>query len=123
MNEKNNEKLKNIKNKLIEKKKYIITQLQKFATKNKKIKDDYKAKFPNLGDHQDENAVEVADYTSKLSIEHDLENELMDIEEALRKTSANTYGICSACGKKINPKRLEVLPEANLCIQCSKKRK
>ncbi|MCK5491108.1 MAG: TraR/DksA family transcriptional regulator [Candidatus Pacebacteria bacterium] len=123
MNNKNNEKIKKIKIKLIEKKKSIIAQLQKFATKNKKIKDDYKTDFPNLGDHADENAVEVSDYTSKLSVEHDLESELKNIEGALKKTSENSYGICSVCGEQINPKRLEVMPEANLCIKCSEKSK
>ena len=123
MNDKNNEKLKNIKTRLIEKKKSIIAQLQKFAKKNKNIKDDYKTDFPNLGDHADENAVEVSDYTSKLSVEHDLESELKNIEGALKKTSENTYGICSICGEKINPKRLEVMPEANLCIKCAEKKR
>ncbi|MCK5413395.1 MAG: TraR/DksA family transcriptional regulator [Candidatus Pacebacteria bacterium] len=123
MNDRNNEKLKNIKIKLIEKKKSIIAQLQKFAKKNKNIKDDYKTNFPDLGDHADENAVEVSDYASKLSVEHDLESELKNIEGALKKTSENTYGICSICGEKINPKRLEVMPEANLCIKCAEKKR
>ncbi len=117
----NNEKLNSIKARLIAKKKSIIAQLQKFAKKNKNTKGDYETKFPNLGDHADENAVEVSDYTSKLSVEHDLESELKNIEGALKKTSENTYGVCSSCGEAINPKRLDVMPEANLCVKCSEK--
>ncbi|MCK4799854.1 TraR/DksA C4-type zinc finger protein, partial [Candidatus Parcubacteria bacterium] len=30
---------------------------------------------------------------------------------------------CSICGEKINPKRLEVMPEATLCIKCSERKK
>ena len=123
MNGKNNEKLKKIKEKLIAKKKLIISQLQKFAKKNKKIKDDFKTEFPHIGDHQDENADEVSEYENKLSVEHELENELKNIEGALKKTSENTYDICSICGEKINPKRLEVMPEATLCIKCSERKK
>jgi len=123
MNGKNNEKLKKIKEKLIAKKKLIISQLQKFAKKNKKIKDDFKTEFPRIGDHQDENADEVSEYENKLSVEHELENELKNIEGALKKTSENTYDICSICGEKINPKRLEVMPEATLCIKCSERKK
>ena len=123
MNSKNNEKLKKIKDKLIAKKKLIISQLQKFAKKNKKIKDDFKTEFPNIGDHQDENADEVSEYENKLSVEHELENELKNIEGALKKTSENTYGICSTCGEKINPKRLEIMPEATLCVKCSERKK
>ncbi|MCK4525258.1 MAG: TraR/DksA C4-type zinc finger protein [Candidatus Andersenbacteria bacterium] len=123
MNNKNNEKLKKIKDKLIDKKRSIISQLQKFAKKNKKIKDDFKTEFPNIGYHQDENADEVSEYENKLSVEHELENELKNIEGALKKTSENTYGICSVCGKKINPKRLEVMPEATLCVKCSERKR
>ena len=123
MNSKNNEKLKIIKNKLIAKKKLIISQLQKFAKKNKKIKNDFKTEFPNIGDHQDENADEVSEYENKLSVEHELENELKNIAGALKKTSEDTYGICSICGEKINPKRLEVMPEATLCVKCSGKKR
>ncbi|MCK4891774.1 MAG: TraR/DksA C4-type zinc finger protein [Candidatus Pacebacteria bacterium] len=123
MNAKNYAKIKKIKEKLVAKKKSIISQLQKFAKKNKNIKDDYRTEFQKIGDHQDENADEVADYASKLSIEHDLEEELQNIEGALKKTSENTYGICSICGEKINPKRLEAMPEATLCVKCSERKK
>jgi len=123
MNVKNNEKIKKIKEQLVSKKKMIIAQLQKFAKKNTKAKDDFKTEFPNLGDHQDENAIEVSDYESKLSVERDLESELKNIEGALKKTSENTYGVCSSCGEKIDPRRLEVMPEAMLCVKCSGKRR
>jgi RNA polymerase-binding transcription factor DksA len=123
MNVKNNEKIKKIKEQLVSKKKMIIAQLQKFAKRNTKVKDDYKTEFLNLGHHQDENAIEVSDYESKLSVEHDLESELKNIEGALKKTSENTYGVCSVCGEKINPKRLEIMPEATLCVKCSGKQR
>ncbi|MEA1937138.1 MAG: TraR/DksA C4-type zinc finger protein [Patescibacteria group bacterium] len=116
------EKLQKIKRKLITQRKYIADQLKKFARKNKKIKDDYETEFPHLGDHQDENAIEVSDYENNLSVEHNLEEELENIGDALKKTSEGTYGICSNCGRPINPKRLEALPEATLCIECSKKK-
>ena len=123
MEKKNNEKLRKIKHKLIAQKEYITAQLKRFARKNKKIKDDYETKFPHLGDHQDENAIEVSDYENNLSVEHNLEEELENIGDALKKTSEGTYGVCSNCGKPINPKRLEALPEATLCIECGEKKR
>jgi len=117
--EKNIQKVQKIKDRLIEKKQYLITQLKKFAKRNKGIKGDFKTEFPRIGDHKDENAIEVTDYESKLSVEHDLEKGLKNIGDALRKTSEGTYGICSKCRKNINPKRLEIMPEATLCVECS----
>lgn len=111
-------KIKGIKNKLIAKKQYLITQLKKFAKKNTKTKEGFKAEFPKIGDHQDENADEVSDYENTLSVERDFNKELKNVSNALKKTSEGTYGQCSSCGKPINPKRLEVIPEATLCIEC-----
>ena len=123
MEKKNNKKLQKVKEKLITHKKYIMSQLKKFAKKNKKVKGDYETEFPHLGSHQDENAIEVSDYASNLSVEHNLEKELENIGDALKKTSEGTYGICSKCGKSINPKRLEAMPEATLCIECSERKR
>jgi RNA polymerase-binding protein DksA len=43
---------------------------------------------------------------------------LYHIDEALRRIRNNTYGICSECGKPINPARLEAVPHARMCIEC-----
>ncbi len=115
-------KIEEIRNKLIAKKKSIISQLKKFAKKNDKIKDDYETNLLHLGEHLDENAIEVADYASNISIEHNLEEGLKSIEGALKKTSEGTYGVCSNCGEPINPKRLEIAPEATLCVKCGEKK-
>jgi RNA polymerase-binding transcription factor DksA len=45
-----------------------------------------------------------------------LEGELKDIEEALARLDAGTYGICDACGKPIGEERLEAKPWARFCI-------
>ena len=41
-----------------------------------------------------------------------------EIERALTRMEAGTYGICERCGKKISVARLEALPFAALCIDC-----
>lgn len=43
---------------------------------------------------------------------------LLDINDALRRIQDKTYGKCTQCGKSINPKRLDAVPDAQLCIQC-----
>jgi DnaK suppressor protein len=30
------------------------------------------------------------------------------------------YGICTRCGKPIEPERLEIKPDATLCIECQR---
>jgi DnaK suppressor protein len=47
-----------------------------------------------------------------------LEHKLEGVEGALRSIEKGKYGICERCGKEINPERLEVRPDATLCINC-----
>ena len=41
-----------------------------------------------------------------------------EIDAALERVDAGTYGQCEACGKAIPHARLEVVPEATLCVGC-----
>ena len=42
-----------------------------------------------------------------------------DIDRALDKIHAGTYGTCDECGAPIGAARLEALPAAALCVTCS----
>jgi RNA polymerase-binding transcription factor DksA len=47
-----------------------------------------------------------------------LEHKLEGVEAALRAIERGKYGTCERCGKEIAPERLEVRPDATLCVQC-----
>ncbi|HRW05553.1 MAG TPA: TraR/DksA C4-type zinc finger protein [Caldilineaceae bacterium] len=47
-----------------------------------------------------------------------LESKLQDIQTALRSIEKGSYGICARCGNPIEPGRLEVKPDATLCVKC-----
>ena len=44
--------------------------------------------------------------------------EMRAIHHAIARIERGTYGICVRCGREIDPKRLGVLPEAPLCVEC-----
>lgn len=46
---------------------------------------------------------------------------LAQAEIALARLEAGTYGICEACGRAIDPARLEVVPAALLCVDCQRR--
>jgi RNA polymerase-binding transcription factor DksA len=50
-----------------------------------------------------------------------LSDNLAEIEAALEKLEAGTYGQCEDCGQAIAPARLEAMPSARLCIACASK--
>ena len=41
---------------------------------------------------------------------------LQQVEDALRRMDAGTYGLCDRCGRPIEKERLEALPYATLCL-------
>ncbi len=47
-----------------------------------------------------------------------LSRKLEAVQAALRLIEKGKYGFCERCGKEINPERLEVRPDATLCVQC-----
>jgi len=52
-----------------------------------------------------------------------LRDTLMDIDTALAKMEAGTYGHCESCGDDIAEARLEAMPAARLCMACASKRR
>jgi len=43
---------------------------------------------------------------------------LADVEGALRRIAAGSYGECVDCGEPIAPARLEAYPAATRCVEC-----
>jgi RNA polymerase-binding protein DksA len=41
-----------------------------------------------------------------------------EIDEALERIKTGEYGACESCGAEIPEARLEVIPQARLCIKC-----
>jgi DnaK suppressor protein len=48
------------------------------------------------------------------------EQVISEIDAALERIEAGTYGICASCGQQIPPARLEANPWASLCIDCKR---
>ena len=40
------------------------------------------------------------------------------IDDAIGRIEAGTYGVCEMCGEPIPPARLKALPSATLCVEC-----
>ena len=54
-------------------------------------------------------------------LEDDAQDQLREVEAALRRIEAGTYGFCSACGKTIPQERLQAVPWTTLCIDDASK--
>jgi len=120
------ELLKKIKERLEREKLLLEEGLKKFAKKDEKLPGDWDTRFPSFNSGEagggllEKEADEVEEYSALLPIEYALELKLKNIDLALEKMKGEKYGICEKCGKEIEERRLEVLPEAKYCLRCKK---
>lgn len=103
---------------LLDQKKKLEKELGEFSSKNAHNAEDYNATFPDFGDKEEDNAVEVAQYSDNLTLERSLEASLRDVNKALENLKNGTYGICKYCKKSIDERRLEARPTSSACIEC-----
>lgn len=47
-------------------------------------------------------------------------HEYREIEAAMRRIAARTYGVCADCGEPIDTARLEVYPTSERCLACQR---
>ena len=48
--------------------------------------------------------------------------EEQSVERALQRLRAGTYGVCVVCHDRIEPERLDTVPEAERCARCATER-
>jgi RNA polymerase-binding protein DksA len=96
----------------------LLAEKERLETKIKELN-----KFPEYGETEDDNAMEMTDFESNLSIEEQLKFLLKKVTDALGTIDNGTYGTCEKCQKAIEAGRLEVMPYAELCVECYKESK
>ena len=80
--------------------------------------DDLVPERGGVGNHMADEANETAEQETMLTIQNQARHELEQVNQALARMEAGTYGICANCGKRINPARLEARPFSIYCIDC-----
>ena len=68
--------------------------------------------------HPADSGSETFERTKDLALRASIDGELAQIEVALAKMDAGTYGICDNCGESIPAGRLDAIPYATLCVTC-----
>lgn len=119
----NTKELAEYKTTLEAEKEKLTKELESFAIKDKELGHNWNTQFPNKekGDPEEE-ADDATEYAQLVSVEQSLELKLKDVNISLDKINKGEngkYGICENCEKKIEEKRLQVAPEARLCVECN----
>ena len=67
----------------------------------------------------EERATEIENDEVLESLDTSTLDEAKQIQSALERVSAGTYGIFLSCGQPVGEKRLEAVPHAAICINCA----
>ena len=107
--------------KQIEKYKHILEEERRKLTEEvekKEVPEEFGSEVGNF----DSDADQAEEFENELSVGDTMRDRLSQIEEALEKIEAGTYGICEECGRVIEDKVLEAAPESILCAEDKKAR-
>jgi RNA polymerase-binding protein DksA len=67
-------------------------------------------------------ASQVFEQQRDLALRDRNQQHLAQVEAALARLDAGTYGACANCGRPIAPERVEAIPWAAYCIDCQRTR-
>lgn len=102
---------------------FLIKQKRALLKEKKRVKNELKIieRFPQYGEKEEENAMEVEQFEGYLGLRTGARNLYKQIEKALKKMEKGIYGKCEVCKGLIERGRLEAFPAATTCVECSKK--
>ena len=67
--------------------------------------------------HPADIATETFEREKDVSILDNVDEQLRDVDDALRRLDDGSYGRCEICGKDIGDERLRARPEARFCLE------
>lgn len=70
------------------------------------------------GDDQADTGTKTFEREQELSLANGILERIGQVEQALARLAAGTYGNCERCGKTIPKARLEAFPSVTLCVAC-----
>ena len=113
------DRLAEVKDRLLDRKRRLWLEVKDQLKSS--IGDGYQEMLATARDEEDQATVSLMAETS-LTLLGPKRQELEAIEEALLRLENGNYGLCEVCGQPIQPKRLEIMPEAPLCRDCASQR-
>lgn len=74
-----------------------------------------------MDNHVADTATVMHDREVDFTLSNASEQVLAEIDAALGRLDAGTYGICMTCGSRIGEERLQAMPYATQCIDCRRR--
>lgn len=72
---------------------------------------------PDFDENFADSAQVTAEQVENRTLAASLQDQLTDVESALERIDAGTYGTCEVCEQPVAPARLEAMPSTRFCIE------
>ena len=84
--------------------------------------DDVVASIEDVGnddEHDPDGSTIAFERAQVIALRRQAEANLAEVDAALARLAAGTYGTCASCGGPIAPERLDALPANPRCVSCA----
>lgn len=102
-----------IRRRLHEERESLSAQIEALRIDTLDQADDY-----GSGHHYGDDATDLFLRERNIPLRSNAEDLIAEIDTALARLDAGTYGACARCGQPIGAERLAALPYATLCLRC-----
>ena len=113
--------LESMRAKLLEERERIVTDLQSLEEQTASTPKDASGDLSGYSSHMADMGSDSMEREKAFLFASVKRRRLDELESALLRIEAGTFGACEDCGKPIPAKRLERMPGATLCVSCKEK--
>src|SRR5713101_4722673 len=96
----------------------LLTRQQQLVQRIFEVEEDMQAMDAERDIERMDRVQEEAAEEALTALDEQGRREVEEIEAALARIAAGTYGSCETCGEPISPVRLAALPMARRCVPC-----
>ncbi len=107
----------------MEEKKSQEKALKNRREERKDIINSLESELSSYDNHPGDSATELYMIEQEQAYEAQIKEKIKSINTSLEDIENGTYGICHNCNKKIREERLELIPYAKTCLDCSEEEK
>lgn len=117
-------KLEYFKKKLLEEKANVLNTLKRMEEHqpNDASMREYTEELSAYDNHPADLGTEMFMTAMQANLENHNRYRITEIDRALEKIEEGTYGKCQLCGSEVAEERLEIMPEANICMKCAEEK-
>ncbi len=114
------EQLKQFRQLLLTERARVVSELKSITQDASKSPRDASGDLSGYTLHMADMATDTHERELSMNVASTEQTVIYQIDDALKRMDAGTYGVCESCTKPIPMNRLKAVPHATMCIECQR---